>query len=112
MATVKDPSDRRRADGDTQLRRDAEIAALREASVPFRVIAARLGISLGSVQKALRRHQRRQAELPEEPEEQEQSWQLSAAQAAALEREAALADLHQDPGDELARFRLAHVRSH
>jgi len=35
--------------------RDEEVARLRERGVPFRVIAKRLGCSLGSVQKAVRR---------------------------------------------------------
>ncbi len=53
---------RRRLDGQAMLHRDAEVARLREQSVSFRVIAARLGCSLGSVQKALRRVQARRAD--------------------------------------------------
>jgi transposase-like protein len=34
---------------------DARVAELRRAGVPFRVIAARLDMSLGSVQKSVRR---------------------------------------------------------
>jgi hypothetical protein len=58
MDFTKDPNDRRRVDPETQRRRDAEVARLRAAKVPFRTIAERLNMSLGAVQKALRRHQK------------------------------------------------------
>jgi hypothetical protein len=51
-----DPSIRRRLDTQDMRERDAEVARLRRQRVPFRVIAARLGMSLGSVQKSVRRH--------------------------------------------------------
>ena len=53
---------RRRLDGQAMLHRDEQVATLREQGVSFRVIAARLGCSLGSVQKALRRVQARRAD--------------------------------------------------
>ena len=53
---------RRRLDGQEMLDRDEQVARPREQGVPFRVIAARLGCSLGSVQKAVRRVQARRAE--------------------------------------------------
>ena len=56
-----DPCMRRRLDGQEMLDRDEQVARLREQGVPFRVIAARLGCSLGSVQKAERRVQARRA---------------------------------------------------
>jgi hypothetical protein len=58
----RDPNMRRRLDGQEMLHRDEQVARLREQGVPFRVIAARLGCSLGSVQKALRRVQARRAD--------------------------------------------------
>jgi DNA-binding CsgD family transcriptional regulator len=45
-------------DPETQRNRDREVAQLRREGVPFRVIADRLGMSLGAVQKALRRAQK------------------------------------------------------
>jgi hypothetical protein len=47
-----------KADDETRRRRDAEVARLRSQRVPFRVIAERLGMSLGAVQKAVQRSQR------------------------------------------------------
>lgn len=52
------PNDRRRVDPEAQRNRDAEVARLRRAGVPFRTIAERLGMSLGAVQKAVRRYQK------------------------------------------------------
>jgi hypothetical protein len=49
------PGTRRRLDDEAMAARDAQIARMRAAHVPFRVIAARLGCSVGSVQKSLRR---------------------------------------------------------
>jgi S1-C subfamily serine protease len=46
---------RRRLDGDQMRQRDAAVARLLAAHVPYRVIAARLDMSLGSVQKAVAR---------------------------------------------------------
>ena len=57
MELANDPNDRRRIDAEAQRDRDAEVAKLRRQGVPFRVIAARLGVSLGCVQKAVRRAQ-------------------------------------------------------
>jgi IS30 family transposase len=79
-----------------------------EAHVPFRVIAKRLGMSLGSVQKSVRRHQRRQAEL-EEVEPQEPWSRLSPQQRAELDLAEVLADLRKDGNNELARYRLRHT---
>jgi hypothetical protein len=50
MDFTKDPNDRRRIPQEAMNRRDAEVARLRRAKVPFRVIAERLNMSLGSVQ--------------------------------------------------------------
>jgi transposase len=58
MTFERDPNHRRRVDADTQRRRDAEVARMRRAGVPFRTIAARLDMSLGAVQKSLRRAQK------------------------------------------------------
>jgi hypothetical protein len=111
MVLMNDPY-RRRVDGDTQLKRDAQVAALREQHVPFRAIASRLEMSLGSVQKALRRWQQRQAVL-EELKEQEQEpgpWEaLSPQQLHELELAECLKELAADPGDELALYRLRHI---
>ena len=62
MELQRDPNMRRRLDGQEMLDRDEQVATLREQGVPFRVIAARLGCSLGSVQKAVRRAHARRAE--------------------------------------------------
>ena len=62
MELERDPNMRRRLDGQEKLDRDEQVARPREQGVPFRVIAARLGCSLGSVQKAVRRVQARRAE--------------------------------------------------
>ncbi|WP_142282269.1 hypothetical protein [Mycobacterium sp. IEC1808] len=93
-----------------------------EVPVPFRVIAERLGISVGSVQKALARHQRRQAEQErreaeleamfaagdEDGEEVESLW---SGQCSSQEKQLAemLEDLREDPNDELALWRLRHI---
>lgn len=63
MSLERSPNTRRRLDGQEMLERDEEIARLRERGVSFRAIALRLGCSLGSVQKAMRRVQARNAEL-------------------------------------------------
>jgi lambda repressor-like predicted transcriptional regulator len=62
MELESDPNTRHRLDGQEMLERDERVARLREQGVPFRVIAVRLGCSLGSVQKAVRRVQARRAE--------------------------------------------------
>jgi hypothetical protein len=62
MELERDPNMRRRLDGQEMLDRDEQVATLREQGMPFRVIAARLGCSLGSVQKAVRRAHARRAE--------------------------------------------------
>jgi hypothetical protein len=54
----RDPNDRRRADAETRRNRDAEVARMRRAGVPFRTIASRLDMSLGAVQKSVRRAQK------------------------------------------------------
>ncbi|EJO88055.1 hypothetical protein MCOL_V214034 [Mycobacterium colombiense CECT 3035] len=54
-------------DGHEMMERDAEIARLREQCVSFRGIAERLGCSLGSVQKAVGRINRRSASAPSAP---------------------------------------------
>ena len=53
-----DPNDRRRLDAEAQRNRDAKVARLRAADTPFRVIAARLNMSLGGVVRALARSQK------------------------------------------------------
>ena len=58
MTFETDPNHRRLVDADTQRRRDAEVARMRRAGEPFRTIAARLDMSLGVVQKSLRRAQK------------------------------------------------------
>jgi DNA-binding CsgD family transcriptional regulator len=58
----RDPNTRRRLDGQAMMDRDEQVARLREQGVPFRAIAARLGCSLGSVQKAVRRARARRAD--------------------------------------------------
>jgi IS30 family transposase len=86
-----------------------QVAALREQHVPFRAIASRLGMSLGSVQKSLRRWQQRQAVL-EELEEQAAPWEsLSPEQLHAMELADCLGELAADPTDELATYRLRHI---
>lgn len=50
-----EPGARRRLDGDEMLARDREVARLRRQNVPFRVIAARLNMSLGSVRLSVKR---------------------------------------------------------
>ena len=58
MTFERDPLDRRRVDGQAQRNRDAEVARMRRAGVPFRTIAERLDMSLGAVQKSVRRSQK------------------------------------------------------
>ena len=55
---MKDPNDRRRIPQEQMNRRDAEVARMRRAGVPFRAIAERLNMSLGAVQKAVKRGQK------------------------------------------------------
>jgi hypothetical protein len=57
MPFTKGPNDRRRIDREAMNRRDSEVAGMRRQGVPFRVIAERLNMSLGAVQKAVRRAQ-------------------------------------------------------
>jgi DNA-binding CsgD family transcriptional regulator len=54
-APQRDPGTRRRLDAEQMAQRDAQIATLLAAHVPFRTIASRLDMSLGSVQQAVRR---------------------------------------------------------
>ena len=58
MVFEEDPESRRRVDPETQRERDAEIAELRRQGAPFRVIAQRMGMSLGAVQKSVKRAQK------------------------------------------------------
>ncbi len=58
MTFERDPNDRRRVDAETQRNRDVQVARLRSQGVPFRTIASRLDMSLGAVQKSLRRAQK------------------------------------------------------
>jgi DNA-binding CsgD family transcriptional regulator len=58
MELANDPNDRRRVDTETQRNRDAEVARMRRDGVSYRTIASRLDMSLGAVQKSLRRAQR------------------------------------------------------
>jgi hypothetical protein len=116
--TMKDPNDRRRVDAETQLRRDAEVARLRRANVPFRVIAERLGMSLGAVQKALFRAQKAEAAVPRELDaeltddldalENTSTHGMTDSELAELERQLTLAELTADPTNELARYRLRY----
>ena len=50
-----DPGARRRLDGDAMLERDAAVARLLRAGLTYRAVAARLKMSLGSVQKSVKR---------------------------------------------------------
>jgi IS30 family transposase len=107
---------RRWADRDTMLKRDAEVARLRELDVPFREIGRRLGMSLGSVQKALRRYRKREAELAAKLESADDAEELdgpfaklTAEEQVRVELAGVLADLRDDPGNELAKFRLSHI---
>ena len=58
MTFERDPTDRRRVDRQAQRNQDAEVARMRGDRVPFRTIAERLDMSLGAVQKSLRRSQK------------------------------------------------------
>ncbi len=58
MDFTNDPNDRRRVDAEAQRNRDAEVARMRRQGTPFRTIAERLNVSLGCVQKSLRRTQK------------------------------------------------------
>jgi DNA-binding CsgD family transcriptional regulator len=62
MDFTKDPNDRRRIPQEAMNQRDAEVARLRRAGVAFRAIGERLDMSLGAVQKALARAQKRSLE--------------------------------------------------
>jgi DNA-binding NarL/FixJ family response regulator len=52
----RDPGARPRLDGDAMKVRDREVARLRRQGVSYRMIAARLNMSLGSVQQSVRRN--------------------------------------------------------
>lgn len=54
-APERDPGQRKRLDAEQMRRRDAQVARLLKARVPFRTIAERLDMSLGSVQKTVLR---------------------------------------------------------
>ena len=58
MELTNSLNDRRRVDGQTQRNRDAEVARMRRAGVSYRAIASGLDMSLGAVQKSLRRAQK------------------------------------------------------
>lgn len=115
MDFTKDPNDRRRVDAETQRNRDAEIARLRRANVPFRVIADRLNMSVGAVQKALFRAHKAEAAMAREPTEELERLEststrgLSAEALVELERAMCLAELGADPTNELARYPLRHL---
>jgi len=51
----RDPGASRRLDGDAMLERDAEVARLLRRGWTYRAVAAQLGMSLGSVQKSVKR---------------------------------------------------------
>lgn len=57
--TTPDPNDRRRIPQEQMDNRDREVHKMRKAGVPFRAIGERLDMSLGAVQKALTRAQKR-----------------------------------------------------
>jgi hypothetical protein len=92
MNLTIDPNDRPRVDPEAQRNRDAEVARLRRARVPFRTIAERLGMSLGAVQKAVQRNEKRVDALS--------SGELSAEDVTIA------ADLGRC--NELHRYRLRH----
>jgi DNA-binding NarL/FixJ family response regulator len=50
-----DPGVRRRLDGDAMLERDAAVARLLRRGLTYRAVAAQLNMSLGSVQKSVKR---------------------------------------------------------
>jgi biotin operon repressor len=54
-----DPTIRRRLDWEAMLRRDEQVAALRREGVSLRKIGAELGMSLASVQLAMKRIEKR-----------------------------------------------------
>jgi hypothetical protein len=58
MKLLDNPNGRRRVNAETQRNRDAEVARLRRAGMPFRTIAERLDMSLGAVQKSVQRSER------------------------------------------------------
>ena len=51
----REPNQLRRLDGEQMRERDAQVAKMLRAHVPYRTIAARLGCSLGSVQQTVAR---------------------------------------------------------
>jgi cyanate lyase len=110
-----DPTVRRWADRDTMLKRDAEVARSRALDVAFREIGRRLGMSLGSVQKALRRYQQRQAELAarvdadDDDDEDTPFSRLTPEELVRLELAGCLEDLAADPGNPLALYRLSPI---
>ena len=104
MDLTNDPNDRRRVDPEAQRARDAEVAGLRRSGVPFRQIAAALGMSLGSVQKALARATK--------------SSQQESASAVLADERVYAEDLTREQLedfnvwrqlDPLERFRFAHI---
>jgi hypothetical protein len=114
VLVVKDsPNGRRRVDRDTQLKRDEEIARLRQAKVPFREIARRLGCSLGSVQLGLARWQERQARFAAmDADDDDDDWEaspwsrLSPEELRRLERAEGEKVLASDPTNALWLWRL------
>jgi hypothetical protein len=93
---------------------DAEIARLRSQGVPvpYRAIAKQYGVSVGAVQKAEARAQKRQAELDDEIDELDELAGITGVNLdpSPDEYRAELeAELAADPGNELARYRLRHV---
>jgi len=93
--------------------RDAEVARLRPAHVPFRAIAERLNMSLGAVQKALRRYQKREQEIsPELADLDAVAARYGLAginDTSHAETVAVLATLAADPTNELELYRVRHL---
>jgi hypothetical protein len=125
----KDPEARKWVSRDAMLKRDAKVVALRSKSppVPYRVIARRLGMSLGGVQKAERRELERRAAnqaragyraaadvAPADVDDDDDmplTWfdRLSRAEKAAVDLAGCVAVLAQQPDNALELFRLAHI---
>jgi hypothetical protein len=51
----RDPGSKRRLDGEAMRERDAQIATMLRAHVPYRTICSRLDMSYGSLQQTVRR---------------------------------------------------------
>jgi DNA-binding CsgD family transcriptional regulator len=123
----KHPS-RRWVDRETMIKRDAQIAAWRAQRplVPFREIARRLDIALGSVTKGLRRHEERQAMLAalgtngdngDDDDDWDNDWRdtplskMTDRQHAEWDLNRCLSVLAVQPGNALELFRLPMIRA-